>query len=101
MKKVFISYSHFLSAPVTRMRAGLTDCSSMRPLQRSGEIELWADTRIAPGATWIKEIETALAEVNIAVLLISADFLASEFIASRELPTLLRLPINTPAVSCQ
>jgi hypothetical protein len=38
---------------------------------------------------WLKEIENALTAANVAVLLVSADFLASEFIMSVEVMSLL------------
>jgi len=84
MKKVFVSYSHKDERWLQRLLV------HVQPLQREGLIELWADTRIKPGAKWVDEIKAALSEANIAVLLVSADFLASEFISSQELPTLLR-----------
>lgn len=52
-------------------------------------IELWDDTRLLPGADWKNEIAEAMATTRVAVLLISADFLASRFIANDELPPLL------------
>lgn len=56
---------------------------------RSDSSKLWDDTRIAPGEDWEKGIEAALARCKVAVLLVSADYLASEFIAHKELPLLL------------
>jgi hypothetical protein len=50
---------------------------------------VWADTKLKPGDRWKEGIERALNESSIAVLLISADFLASEFIIDNELPPLL------------
>jgi hypothetical protein len=61
----------------------------LRPVERSGAISLWSDTKINPGARWREEIKQAIDEARIAVLLISADFLASEFIVTNELPPLL------------
>jgi|SRR5688572_6118014 hypothetical protein len=84
MKKLFISYSHkdeeFKDALVT-MLAGL---------QRQGIIEPWQDRQIEAGTEWLKVIEKAMEDCNMAVLLISPDFIASPFIQDKELAHLFQ-----------
>jgi len=81
--KVFISYSHKDKRALDRLQVHL------KPYERSGLVDRWDDTRIRPGDQWQEEIRRAVAAAKVAVLLISADFLASEFIATHELPSLL------------
>ena len=52
-------------------------------------MKLWSDKKLTAGDQWREEIRKALARARVAVLLISADFLASEFIREMELPKLL------------
>src|SRR5690606_7893081 len=81
--KIFISYSHRDKSYLDRLMVHL------RPLQKQGLIDAWADTRLQAGDKWKKEIESALKESRVAILMISADFLASDFIIDNELPPLL------------
>lgn len=82
--QIFISYSHKDSKWLQRLQIHL------RPLEKLGVIDRWDDTRIRVGARWRNEIKKAIERARVAVLLISADFLASEFIVDNELPPLLQ-----------
>ena len=81
--KIFVSYSHRDTAWLKRLQVHL------KPLVRSGVIDLWDDTRIKSGELWQKEIQDALDQTFAAILLISADFMASDFIHDEEIPPLL------------
>jgi Subtilase family/TIR domain len=82
--KVFISYSHKDRRWLERLQ------THMRTLTREGTVEVWDDSLISPGSNWRAEIQQALATTKVAVLLISADFLASDFVATDEVPELLK-----------
>jgi hypothetical protein len=78
-RKVFISYSRsdgqYLKELVTHLK----------PYIRSKAMEVWNDTMIDPGEDWNKQIEKALAGTRVAVLLVSAEFFASDYIYDNEL----------------
>ncbi len=83
-KSIFVSYSHYDTEYLERLKIHL------KPFEKKGQIDLWADTKIKAGDKWKDKINTALENSVIAILLISADFLASDFIVDNELPPLLK-----------
>ena len=80
--QVFISYSHGDERLMKEL------LKHLKPLQRAG-ITTWSDRQIASGSQWLQEIQAALARTRLAVLLVSSDFLDSDFIHEHELGPLL------------
>lgn len=81
--KIFISYSHKDAEWLENLMPFL------KPLVRGEEMKIWSDKEIKPSSDWLFEIKKALFEADAAILLVSQDFLASDFIAINEVPQLL------------
>jgi hypothetical protein len=57
----------------------------LMPLQRQSFITVWADTEIKAGQEWEKEIKQHLDKAKIILLLVSPDFIASDYCSSVEM----------------
>lgn len=90
--KVFISYSHADGPWLEKVKKAL------KPLERDHGDAIWHDQKLEPGATWANEIQGAIDEAKVAVLLVSRDFMASDFIGGQELPPLLKAAQDSGAV---
>jgi len=73
--KIFFSYSHKDETYKEELDTHFT------ALKRSQKIKTWNNCEILAGQTWSDEIERELSEANIILLLISADFIASDYIS--------------------
>ncbi len=80
---VFLSYSHKNENEKNHL------VKHLRGLERRGLFELWFDDKIEGGADWEQKIKSAMAEASVSILLISADFLDSDFIVGHEVPGFL------------
>jgi hypothetical protein len=51
----------------------------LTPLQKLGQITIWSEAYLSTGAEWGKELHRHLESADLILLLISPDFLASEY----------------------
>ena len=80
--KVFVSYSKQDETLKNRI------VQHLKVLTCEG-LEVWSDEDIPPGDDWLPAIEAAMADCQVALLLISPDFLTTGFILGKEVPELL------------
>jgi TIR domain len=81
---IFISYSPKDKKSLDELRTHLSQYI------RSGLVNAWDNTMVPPGAKLHDEINHAIQTAKVAILLVSADFLASDFIVKNELPSVLK-----------
>ena len=84
-KQAFISYSHADEEYVKRLRIHL------KPLEKKHQFVIWDDTNLAAGDRWKEDILDNLERSAVIILVISADFLASDFVMEFEYPKALKL----------
>ncbi|WP_298610067.1 SUMF1/EgtB/PvdO family nonheme iron enzyme [uncultured Thiothrix sp.] len=84
MTDIFISYSHKDEPWKDALERHL------KVLELHGEFAIWDDRQIEMGSNWLPAIETALEKARVALLLVSSDFLTSEFIKRKEIPRFLQ-----------
>ncbi len=77
--RVFISYAH----KDERFRLQLEP--HLKLLQRKGQIVTWHDRLIKPGSQWADAIDANLEQAKIILLLVSADFIASDYCYEKEM----------------
>jgi hypothetical protein len=77
---IFVSYSHKDEGWKDQLRPHLV------MLQQLGTLAMWDDRQIGVGTDWYDEIDDKLDRCAVAIFLISADFLASQFCMREEVP---------------
>jgi hypothetical protein len=81
--KIFVSYSRKDIRYLKELNAHLA------PLRRSRAISVWTDREIESGQNWESSIWKELADAHIVIVLVSADYLASDY-AQAELEIILQ-----------
>jgi AAA15 family ATPase/GTPase len=81
---VFVSYSHADKKWLERLKVHI------KPLERDHNLVIWNDAKFRSSYKWQTEINKVLASAKVAILLVSADYLAADFIYNNELPPLLK-----------
>jgi internalin A len=82
--RLFISYSSNDTATMKRL------ATHLEPLRKSGDIEMWYDHKIEPGTKWNNAIHQEMEKADVFVMLLSADFVASDYITAHEIPFALK-----------
>lgn len=77
--RLFVSYSHENGAHFERLLRHL------KPLERMGWVDAWHDRRIGPGDEWRGAIDQNLERADVVLLLLSADFVFSDYCVDMEL----------------
>lgn len=75
MKRLSLFYSYAHKDEIFKMELE----THLKILQRQGVIQGWSDREIGAGEEWRKEIMEKLNSADIILLLVSADFIASDF----------------------
>ena len=89
---LFISYSH----EDKELKEKLT--KHLMPLKKLGLVSHWHDQMIKPGDVWANEISKNLTSAKIILLLISIDFINSEYCYDIELEQAMELHRNGKAI---
>lgn len=89
-ESIFISYSHEDKKWLKKVNTLLV---SLKRYYKN--VETWSDEEIIASDVWKDKIGNALEKATIAILLVSPDFMASDFIANEELqPILNKAAVN-------
>jgi hypothetical protein len=81
---VFCSYSHKDEALKHQL------LTHLKGLERGGVIGIWHDRKITAGHDWATEIDSHLKEAKVILLLVSANFIASDYCSGIELQYAIR-----------
>jgi hypothetical protein len=77
--QIFFCYAHEDELLLNKLKAHL------KPLQRQGLIDMWHDRDISAGTEWENEIDRHLKVAQIILLLVSPDFMNSDYCYGKEM----------------
>jgi hypothetical protein len=80
---IFISYSHKDESEKEEL------ITHLGALRFQGKLEIWSDDQIIAGENWIDKIDGILSSADLAIFLVTANFLNSAFILHKEVPKML------------
>jgi internalin A len=89
--RVFFSYSKTDALYLQEFKKHL------KTMERNGTIEPWDDTKIRPGEEWDEAIKRELGQAKVIFLLVSVDFLATNYIWEVELEEAMRRHVEREA----
>ena len=87
--RIFISYSHKDQEIFERLMVHL------KALERFENFTIWTDMKIEPGHNWYSEMKKEIRKANIVILLISADYISSDFIMRDEFSNIFEREIGS------
>lgn len=82
--EIFCCYAHDDEVQLRKLETHLS------VLRRQGLISIWHDRRIVPGTNWTEAIDVHLSSASLILLLVSANFLASDYCYSIEMERALQ-----------
>lgn len=86
--RLFLSYAH--------LNPGWRDLflAKLEPLTSKGAFEVWHDGHIEHGDDWFERIAVEIQRSRFTVILLTAEFLSSDFIRTRELPYIEQIRVR-------
>src|SRR5438128_1203057 len=83
--KIFFCYAHEDEMLLNKLKTHLS------PLRRMGLINMWYDRNISAGTYWEREIDSHLNTSNVILLLVSPDFIDSDYCYDIEMQKALEM----------
>jgi WD40 repeat protein len=77
--EIFFCYAHEDEELLKKLKTHLI------PLQREGFIDIWHDRDISAGTEWQREVDKHISSAQIILLLVSPDFMASDYCYGKEM----------------